>query len=88
MHRLPNEAMQMTAISRHEWQWWAVCAAGLFFGVPRASLAQTGTVSGTVVTQGSQRPLAGVEIGVAGGSRQGTVTDGSGRFKLGDLPGT
>jgi len=87
MHCSTKEAMHMTA-RKQQSRRRALFAAALFLGVPGVTLAQGGTVSGTVVTQGSQRPLAGVEIGVAGGSRQGTVTDGSGRFKLADLSGT
>jgi TonB-linked SusC/RagA family outer membrane protein len=68
---------------------WAARAATLLFVVTTPSLlrAQDGTVAGTVVAQGNQRPLAGVEVGVVGTPPRGTVTDASGRFRLTGLTG-
>src|SRR5690349_13755485 len=54
---------------------------------PSLARAQDGTVAGTVVAQGNQRPLAGVEVGVAGTPGKGTVTDASGRFRVTGLTG-
>src|SRR5438552_3946590 len=56
--------------------------------VPRIVHAQAASVAGTVVAEGSQRPLAGVQIGVVGVAGKGTTTDGSGRFSITDLTGT
>ena len=68
---------------------WAARAAALLwlFTVPSLLRAQEGTVAGTVVAQGNQRPLAGVEVGVAGTPGKGTVTDASGRFRVTGLTG-
>lgn len=51
---------------------------------PRALAAQpaaAGTVSGTVVAAGSQRPIAGAQV-VVEGTTQGALTDASGRFRI------
>src|SRR5436305_1974411 len=50
--------------------------------------AQAGSVAGTVVASGSQRPLAGVQVGVVGQAGKGATTDGTGRFSIADLAGT
>src|SRR4051812_5422931 len=63
-------------------------AVVLLAAMPAVALGQSGTVAGTVVTMGSQRPLPGVEVTVAGVTGRGTITDGAGRFRLTDLPGT
>ncbi|HEY7236184.1 MAG TPA: SusC/RagA family TonB-linked outer membrane protein [Gemmatimonadaceae bacterium] len=67
-------------------RWWATTLA-LVVATPGALLGQGGTVGGTVVAQGSQRPLAGVEVGIAATPGKGALTDASGRFKLTDLTG-
>ncbi len=56
---------------------WASRAAALLwlFTVPSLLHAQDGAVAGTVVAQGNQRPLAGVEVVVAGTPGKGTLTD-------------
>ena len=68
---------------------WAAPAAALLVlsTTPSLARAQEGTVAGTVVAQGNQRPLAGVEVGVVGTPPKGTVTDASGRFRLTGLTG-
>lgn len=76
----------MTARPLISARWWATTLA-LVVAMPGALLGQGGTVGGTIVAQGSQRPLAGVEVGIAS-TGKGALTDGSGRFKLTDLPGT
>jgi len=51
--------------------------------------AQTqGTVSGTVVVEGAQRPLPGVQVSVEGQPGKEATTDASGRFRITDLTGT
>src|SRR5215207_4200984 len=59
----------------------------LLLTVPSLVRAQDGTVTGTVVAQGNQRPLAGVEVGVVGTPGKGAVTDASGRFRVAGLTG-
>ncbi|HZI41965.1 MAG TPA: SusC/RagA family TonB-linked outer membrane protein [Gemmatimonadaceae bacterium] len=77
----------MTAKQLLDAQRWAAPLMALLIVAPGAARAQ-GAVAGTVVAQGSQRPLAGVEVGVAGLTGKGTLTDGSGRFRLNDLSGS
>src|ERR1043166_1165893 len=83
-----REAMQMTAKWLVDVKNWTAAAAALLIAVPGLLPAQDGAVAGTVVAQGSQRPLAGVAVGVAEIPGKGAITDGSGRFRLTDLPGT
>jgi TonB-linked SusC/RagA family outer membrane protein len=68
---------------------WAAPAAALLVLLTAPSLlrAQDGTVAGTVVAQGNQRPLAGVEVAVVSTPRKDVVTDASGRFRLTGLTG-
>src|SRR5512138_429023 len=49
--------------------------------------AQDGSISGTVVVETGQQPLAGAQV-LAVGTDRGTVTDGRGRFLLTGLSGT
>jgi TonB-linked SusC/RagA family outer membrane protein len=56
---------------------------------PRAAAAQDGgSVSGTVVSEAAQRPLAGVQVVVDGQPGKGAVTDASGVFRIAGLTGT
>jgi TonB-linked SusC/RagA family outer membrane protein len=57
----------------------------LFFGVVPSAFAQTGTIRGTVVAEGSGQPLSGVQIYVLG-TRLGTLTNQSGQFLLVNVP--
>ena len=59
----------------------------LLLTVPGLLRAQDGAVAGTVVAQGNQRPLAGVEVGVVGTPARSAVTDASGRFRVTGLTG-
>ncbi|MGH7635046.1 MAG: carboxypeptidase-like regulatory domain-containing protein, partial [Gemmatimonadaceae bacterium] len=52
-----------------------------------SALAQSGEVSGTVVSESSQRPIAGVQIVVEGQTGTGTVTDASGHFHISRVAG-
>lgn len=52
----------------------------------RAIRAQTATVRGTVVSVRDQSPLSDVIVRIAG-TPQGTVTDGSGKYSLSQVPG-
>jgi TonB-linked SusC/RagA family outer membrane protein len=70
---------------------WLAChvALALLLGAtPAVARAQTGTISGTVVAEGSLRPLANAQVTVDGQTGRGTVTDAGGRFRLAGLSGT
>lgn len=54
---------------------------------PPALLAQSGVVEGTAVTEGTQRPLPGVQISVAGQAGRGSVTDANGKFRIAGVTG-
>jgi TonB-linked SusC/RagA family outer membrane protein len=60
----------------------------LLFLAPHISPAQSGVIAGTVVSEGSQRPVANVQIGVAGVAGRGAISDASGRFRITGLTGT
>ena len=49
--------------------------------------AQTGVVAGIVVSEGSRRPLSGVQIAAANQPGKGAVSDASGRFRITGLSG-
>ena len=51
------------------------------FFIPSASIAQTGTVGGTVTDSDTRTPVAGASISVKG-FLSGTTTDGQGKFQL------
>src|SRR6185437_1145146 len=52
-----------------------------------SALAQSGEISGTIVSESSQRPIAGVQVVVEGQTGTGTVTDASGHFHLSGVTG-
>jgi TonB-linked SusC/RagA family outer membrane protein len=85
------EVMHMIArwlLSPKTRSWPAHAAALLLLLTPPSLLsAQDGTVAGTVVAQGNQRPLAGVEVAVVGTPGKGAITDASGRFRVTGLTG-
>ena len=61
----------------------------LFAGVmPAVALAQDGTISGTVVAEGSLRPLANAQISVDGQAGRGAATDAGGRFRIAGVSGS
>lgn len=64
-----------------------VAAALLVGAAPGIARAQSGTIAGTVVVEGSLRPLGGVQITVDSTTGRGTVTDANGRFRLTGLSG-
>ena len=78
----------MPAIRLLDRKYCTATAAAFLIAMPGPLRAQGGIVAGTVVAQGSQRPLAGVAVGVAEIPGKGAITDGSGRFRVTDLPGT
>lgn len=49
--------------------------------------AQTGVVEGTAVTEGTQRPLPGVQVTVEGQAGRGATSDASGKFRITGLSG-
>lgn len=56
-------------------------------GLARTAHAQAGVISGTVVAERSQLPIAGAQIAVEGEVGKGAVSDGSGRFRISGLSG-
>ena len=62
--------------------------AALLGAAPTASQAQQGTVSGTILTEGAQRPLAGAQVTVEGQAGKEVASDASGRFRITGLTGT
>jgi TonB-dependent starch-binding outer membrane protein SusC len=65
---------------------WLVAMAFAIAALPGFAVAQdTGTVAGTVVEAATQRPLAGVQITIAG-TRLGGLTTQEGRFLLTNVP--
>jgi TonB-linked SusC/RagA family outer membrane protein len=50
--------------------------------------AQGGTISGTVVAEGSLRPLANAQVTVDGQVGRGSVTDAGGRFRIAGVTGS
>lgn len=65
----------------------AFTLAALLCAAPLAAHAQQGTVSGTVLVEGAQRPLAGAQITIEG-QTVGAATDASGRFRITGVTGT
>lgn len=55
---------------------------------PRRALAQEGIITGSVVAEASQTPLAGVQVVVEGQQGKGAMTDASGTFRIAGLSGT
>src|SRR5436305_9385688 len=56
--------------------------------IANIAAAQQGTVAGTVVVEGSQRPLPGAQITIQGDASRGAISDASGRFRITGLSGT
>ena len=61
--------------------------AALLVAAPLPAQAP-GSVSGTVVVEGAQRPLPGVQVSVEGQPGKEATTDASGRFRITDITGT
>ncbi len=66
---------------------WLIMIAAAGLAAPHHLHAQDGAVGGTVVTEGTQRPLSGVQIAVDGVAGKGAVSDASGRFRITGLTG-
>jgi len=49
--------------------------------------AQPGTIAGTVIVEGAQRPLPGAQVTVDGQADKAVATDASGRFRITGLTG-
>ncbi|HEY2026604.1 MAG TPA: TonB-dependent receptor plug domain-containing protein, partial [Gemmatimonadaceae bacterium] len=74
-------------------RWWvarlaAPLALASLLAAPTAARAQSGTVGGSVVAEGSLRPLANVQVTVDGQVGRGAVTDAGGRFRIAGVAGT
>jgi TonB-linked SusC/RagA family outer membrane protein len=54
---------------------------------PGETRAQEGVVAGSVIVEGSSRPLAGAQVTVQGQEGRGAVSDASGRFRITGLTG-
>jgi TonB-linked SusC/RagA family outer membrane protein len=59
----------------------------LLLAVPVGARAQEGVVAGTVVAEGTQRPLPGAQLIVVGATGRGAITDASGKFRITGLSG-
>jgi TonB-linked SusC/RagA family outer membrane protein len=79
-----------TPVATRRWlPWFAALGFALLLGlVPGTAHAQGGTISGTVIDQGSQRPLANAQVAVQGQPGRGAVTDASGHFRISGVTGT
>lgn len=66
----------------------AMIVAGFTVGARTAQAqAATGVITGTVLAENSERPLAGAQIGIQELPGKGAVTDVSGRFRITGLTG-
>src|SRR5262245_57926056 len=70
------------------WSSWRLLALAAVCVSPATARAQNGAVAGTVVVAGSERPLAGVQIGVVNDPTKGATTDANGRFSIAGLTGS
>ncbi|MEO5816881.1 MAG: SusC/RagA family TonB-linked outer membrane protein [Gemmatimonadaceae bacterium] len=66
----------------------AAALAAAMLVSPRLARGQSGTVAGTVIADGSRRPLAGVQVTVQGDRSRGVLTDANGRFRLTGVAGS
>jgi TonB-linked SusC/RagA family outer membrane protein len=66
----------------------ALTLATLLFAAAPIARAQQGTISGIVLVEGAQRPLAGAQVSVEGQAGKEAATDASGRFRLAGVTGT
>ncbi|HTK50737.1 MAG TPA: TonB-dependent receptor plug domain-containing protein, partial [Gemmatimonadaceae bacterium] len=66
----------------------ALTLAAVLFAAPVVAQTPPGTISGTVVIEGAQRPLAGAQVAVEGQAGVGATTDASGRFRITGVTGT
>ncbi|MDQ6888087.1 MAG: SusC/RagA family TonB-linked outer membrane protein [Gemmatimonadota bacterium] len=60
---------------------------GLLLATPGFARAQEGVVAGTVLVEGSQRPLGGAQVSIAGQPGKGAFSDASGRFRITGVTG-
>ncbi|MDB4882255.1 MAG: TonB-dependent outer membrane protein SusC/RagA [Gemmatimonadetes bacterium] len=61
-----------------------VVAASLAFATSAVAQGSVGSVSGTVLERGSERPLQGVQVRVVG-TQRGGVTDATGRYRIANV---
>src|SRR5262245_29905474 len=59
-----------------------------WLGAAPLAAQQPGTVSGTVLVEGTQRPVTGATVAVEGQTGVGATTDASGKFRITGLTGT
>src|SRR5450759_5415176 len=86
----PCHAPQSPAQARSVRMTWKLGAVSLLFllAAPPGVQAQETVVAGTVVVEGSLRPLRGAQVAVAGVAGKGAVTDEAGKFRITGLTGT
>ena len=77
-----------SVIARARLRHGAVCVLAALLVSPLTVRAQDGTIAGTVVAEGSARPIAGAQISVPDQPGRAAVSDASGRFRLTGLTGT
>ncbi len=66
----------------------ATALAVAVLALPRFAIAQGGAVAGTVVIEGSLRPLPGAQVTVQGDPTRGAVSDAAGRFRITGITGS
>jgi len=68
---------------------WKLGAVSLMLlaAVPAAARAQEPVIAGTIVAEGSLRPIAGAQVIVANVTGKGAVADAEGRFRIAGLTG-
>ncbi len=65
----------------------SLAVVSVALAAPPELRAQAGVIEGTAVTEGTQRPLAGVQLSVAGQAGKGAVSDASGKFRITGVTG-
>ena len=67
--------------------WYSSLATSLLFVLASAASAQntTGRITGVVTDSGTNHPVSGVQVTVAGG-RLGATSDAEGRYNINNVP--
>ena len=66
----------------------ALTFAAFGFAAAPAARAQEGTISGTVMAEGAQRPVPGAQVSVVGQAGKEAASDASGRFRIAGVTGS
>jgi TonB-linked SusC/RagA family outer membrane protein len=87
--RPPARSASRTRALCRDWRSAVAAVSALLLGaLPTTAHAQTGIISGTVIAEGSLRPLANAQIAVEGQTGRGAISDAGGRFHLTGVTGT